>query len=147
MLVWAEEIVKAGAVVIMVDNSGFCWAHKKGCSRCDYIYTLAKFIEDMSLGLGVQAKVFHTGRRTSSGERVADALSQGMMDEVEMEMPGARDVSARASKVLLNWIANQRVYRELGRKGLMEVSRGCEVVQGRDYTMDMQEILGKKLLG
>ena len=101
----------------------------------------------MSVGMGVQAKVFHTGRRTSCGERVADALSKGKMDEVEMEMPGAIDVSARASKVLLDWIASPRVDRALGRKGLMEISRRCDVVQGRDYVMDMQEILGKKLLG
>jgi hypothetical protein len=137
MVIWAEDIVEAGAVAIMVDNSGFCWAHKKGCSRCVYIYTLAKFIQDMSVGMGVQAKVFHTGRRTNSGERVADALSKGNMEEVEMEMTGAVDVSARSSKVLLNWIAIPRVDRELGRKGLMEVSRRCEVVQGRDYTMDL----------
>ena len=41
----------------------------------------------MSVGLGVQAKVYHTGRRTSMGERVADALSKGKMEEVEQEMP------------------------------------------------------------
>ena len=35
------------------------------------------------------------------------------MEEVEQEMPGARDVSARASRVLLDWIANLRVDREL----------------------------------
>ena len=77
----------------------------------------------MSVGLGVQAKVYHTGRRTIMGERVADALSKGKMEEVEQEMSGARDVSARASRVLLDWIANPRVDRELERKGLLEVSR------------------------
>ena len=147
MIIWAEDIVEAGAVATMVDNSGFCWAHSKGCSRDEYIYSLAKFIQDVSVGLGVQAKVYHTGRRTSMGERVADALSKGKMEEVEQEMPGARDVSARASRVLLNWIANPRVDRELGRKGLLEISRRCDVVQWRDYTMDLQEILGRKLLG
>ena len=101
----------------------------------------------MSVGLGVQAKVYHTGRLTSMGERVADALSKGKMEEVEQEMPGARDVSARASRVLLDWIANPRVDRELGRKGLLEVSRRCDVVQGRDCTMNLQEILRGKLLG
>ena len=102
--------------------------------------TLAKFIQDMSVGLGVQAKVYHRGRRTSKGERVADALSKGKLDEIEMEMPGARDVSSRSSKLLLDWIANPRVDREMGRKGLLEVSRRCDVVQGSDYTMDLQEI-------
>ena len=63
------------------------------------------------------------------GERVADALSKGKMKEVEQEMPGARDVSARLSRVLLDWNANPRVDIELGRKGLLEVSKRCDVVQ------------------
>ena len=31
--VWVEEIVEAGAVAVFIDNSGFVWAHRKGCSR------------------------------------------------------------------------------------------------------------------
>ena len=57
-------------------------------------------MQDMNRGLGVMAKIFHTGRRISIGERVADALSKGKMQEVFMEMTGAVDVSSRASKVL-----------------------------------------------
>jgi hypothetical protein len=49
-------------------------------------------LQDMSVGLGVQAKMFHTGMCTSMGERVADALSKGNLEEVEQEMPEARDV-------------------------------------------------------
>ena len=43
--IWVEDIVEAGAVEVMVDNSGFVWAHTRGCSRDEYIYTLAKYIE------------------------------------------------------------------------------------------------------
>ena len=35
----------AGAVGVMIDNSGFFWAQAKGCSRDEFIYTLAKYIE------------------------------------------------------------------------------------------------------
>ena len=42
--VWLENIVAAGADAIMVDNYGFIWAQAKGCSRDEYIYTLAKYI-------------------------------------------------------------------------------------------------------
>ena len=49
-------------------------------------------MNDMSKGLGVKAKIFHTGRRTSIGESVADALSKGKLEEVFLEMPGAVDV-------------------------------------------------------
>ena len=74
---------------------GFVWAHTIGCSWDEYIDTLAKYIENMSesVGLGVKAKIFHTGRRTSMGERVADALSKGKMEEVDQEMRGAIDVT------------------------------------------------------
>ena len=41
---WVEEIVEAGAVALYVDNSGFVWSHRKGCSRDEWIYTLAKFM-------------------------------------------------------------------------------------------------------
>ena len=46
------------------------------------------------------------------------------MEEVYQEMPGAVDVSGRASKVLLDWIKNPRVDRLLGKKGLLEVTGG-----------------------
>jgi hypothetical protein len=45
MSVWVEDIRKAGAVAIMVDNSGFVWGFSNGCSRDEYIYTLAKYIQ------------------------------------------------------------------------------------------------------
>jgi hypothetical protein len=38
------------------------------------------------------------------------------MEEVVWEMLGARDVSARASKVLLSGIANPRIDRALGKR-------------------------------
>ena len=49
----------------------------------------------MSKGLGVVARIFHSGRRTGIGERVADALSIGKMEEVYQEMPVAVDVPSR----------------------------------------------------
>ena len=38
--VWVEDIVAAGAVGIMVDNTGLVWAQAKGCSKDEFIYTL-----------------------------------------------------------------------------------------------------------
>ena len=64
----------------------------------------------MSVGLGVKAKIFHTGTlRTSVEEGVADTLSMGKMEEVDQEMPGAIDVTDRASKILLSWIKIKRM--------------------------------------
>jgi hypothetical protein len=65
--VWVEEIVEAVTVALYIDNSGFVWAHAKGSSRDDYIYTLAKCLQDFCTGVGVLVKVFYTGRHTSLG--------------------------------------------------------------------------------
>jgi hypothetical protein len=94
----------------------------------------------------VVARIFHTGRRTTVGERVADALSKGNFTEVEAEMPGAVDVTHRCSQVLSRWIHDPRVDRALGRRCLQEVAVRAEVVLGRDYVLDMEELLRDKLL-
>ena len=48
----------------------------------------------------MRVKIFHTGRRSTEGERVADALSKGNRLEVQEEMPGAVEISHRVRKVL-----------------------------------------------
>jgi len=139
--VWVEEIVEAGAVAVFIDNSGFVWAHRKGFSRDEYVWTLAKFMEDFGRGLGVKVKLFHTGRRTSKGERIADALSKGNMDEVKNEMPDGVDVSEKCSKVLNRWIHDPRVDRDLARRVLGEVQSKVEVFIGMNITLEMEEML------
>ena len=139
--IWAKDIVEVGAAAIYVDNAGFVYAAAKGTSKCEHIYTLAKYIADMSAGMGVQIKICHTGRRTTSGERICDALSKGAFSEVKQEMPDGKDVSQRASKVLLRWINNPVVTRSLGRSGLQEVATQCEVEMGRDYAMEQRDLV------
>jgi hypothetical protein len=94
----------------------------------------------------VVARIFHTGRRTTVGERVADALSKGNFAEVEAEMPGAVDVTHRCSQILSRWIHDPRVDRALGRRCLQEMAVRAEVVLGRDYVLDMEELVRDKLL-
>ena len=91
----------------------------------------------------MKVKVFHTGRRTSVGERVADALSKGNMREVEEEMPGAKDVSVRGSRVLERWIHDPRVDRDLARRVLQEVAPRVDVHIGRDYVLEMEGMLSE----
>ena len=73
----------------------------------------------MASGMGVDIKLFHTGRKTTMGERVADALSKENMEEVRAEMPDDIDVSSR---VLGKWLDDPVVTRSLARRGLMEVA-------------------------
>ena len=83
-------------------------------------------------------RIFHTGRRTTVGERVADALSKGNFVEVEKEMPGAVDVTHRCSRVLSRWIHDPRVDRAMGRRCLQEMAVRGDVMVGRDYFLDME---------
>ena len=95
---------------------GFIYTCGNGSSKCEFVYSMAKFIQDMSEGMGVNIKLFHTGRRTNAGERICDALSKGEFKDVRQEMADGKDISDRASKVLLRWINNPIVTRSLGRQ-------------------------------
>jgi hypothetical protein len=94
----------------------------------------------------VVARIFHTGRQTSVGERVADALSKGNFTEVDEEMPGAVDVTHRCSQVLSQWIHDPRVDRALGWRCLQEMAVRADVLVGRDYVSDMDDMIRDKLL-
>ena len=107
---WVKEIVRIGAAAIYVDNAGFVFACGNGTSRFEYVYTMA--------GMGVNIKLFHTGRRTTAGERICDALSKGEFSEMRQGMSDGKDISGRASKVLLRWINDPKVTGSLGRLGL-----------------------------
>jgi hypothetical protein len=77
---------------------------------------------------------------------VADAVSKGNFAEVEEEMPGAVDVTHRCSRVLSHWIHDPRVDRALGRRCLQEMAVRADVLVGRDYVLDMEELSRDKLL-
>ena len=63
-------------------------------------------------------------------------------------MPGAVDVSCRYSTVLSRWIHDPRVvWRALGRRCLQEVAARADVFLGRDFVLDMEELLRDELLG
>ena len=71
--------------------------------------------------------MFHTSRRTSLGDKVADDLSKDKVLDVMQALPGSRDVTAKASKVLLSWLKAPRVDMELGRAVLVELAMQTEV--------------------
>ena len=105
---WAAEIQEAGGAALMIDNLGFCYASSSGCSADEIIWTLSKALADLAEGLGVPIKVFHTSRRTSLGDKVADDLSKDKVLDVMQALPGSRDVTTRASRVMLSWLKSPR---------------------------------------
>ena len=83
---------------MQVDNLGFVYATESGCSTDEIIYTLSKCLKDVADGLGIQVAVFHTGRRTSVGDQIADDLSKGKLENMEDLMGDSQDVGLGLSK-------------------------------------------------
>ena len=125
----------------MCDNLGFVYAFRKGHSKDIHIYTLAKAVHDIGLGLGAQVRIFHTGRRTSVGDKVVDHLSKYEMVAVRNLVPNMLDVRDQLPRVLGDWINKPRPCQDLGRKALVELSRRFPVKTDRDYRTDMDVLL------
>ena len=139
--VWAAEIQRAGGAAILVDNIGFMWAAHNGNSRDEHVWTLVNCLDSLARGLGVNIKVFHTKRRTSLGDQIADDLSKGIVSNLNDSLPGHSDVSYTASRVLLKWIERPMVKFELGRDVLLEVkaTMGLDINAGPSYTSMSQD--------
>ena len=139
--IWAAEIQRAGGAAILVDNIGFMCATHNGNSRDEHVWTLVNCLDSLARGLGVGIKVFHTRRRTSLGDQIADDLSKGVVSNLNDSLPGHRDVSCTVSRVLLKWIERPMVKFELGRDVLLEVKAklGLDVNAGPSYTLMSQD--------
>ena len=134
--VWAAEIQRAGGAAIMVDNIGFMWASQNGNSRDEHVWTLVNCLDSLARGLGVKIKVFHTRRRTSLGDQVADDLSKGVLYKLNDYLPGHSDITSTVSRTLVKWIERPMVRFELGRQILNEIeaARSLDVNAGPSYT-------------
>ena len=68
-------------------------------------------------------------------------MSKREFSEVRQEMPDGKDISERASKVLLRWINDPKVSRSLGMSGLQTIATQCDVELGRDYAMEQSSLV------
>ena len=109
--------------------------------RCEHVWTLVNCLDSLARGLGVNIKVFHTRRRTTLGDQIADDLSKGVVSNLNDSLPGHSDVSYTASRVLLKWIERPIVKFELGRDVLLEVktTMGLDINAGPSYTLLSQD--------
>ena len=90
--------------------------------------------------------IFHTGRRTSVGDKVVDHLSKFEMKEAHELVPGLKDVGERVPNSLNMWINKPLPCHDLGRRVLVELGRRFPVKLGRDYRRDLGHMLaGGKL--
>ena len=125
----------------MCDNLGFVYANKAGHSKDLHIYTIAKALNDVCLGLGARMKVYHTGRRTSVGDKVVDHLSKHEMEAAANLIPGMSDVSDKLPEAVGEWIRRPLPKQDLGRKVLEELQGRFPVKLGRDYRQDLEDLV------
>ena len=67
-LLMMPDEVRNGELDIMCDNAGFVFSYKAKYSKCAYVYTLAKTINDMGLGPACKVRVKKTLRCSAAQE-------------------------------------------------------------------------------
>ena len=76
LVTWLPEVKRKGAVVLRVDNIGFCYAWRNGHSQDLYIYTITKAMIDIARMAEVRVEVDHVLRRSEVGDEIVDNLSR-----------------------------------------------------------------------
>ena len=83
LVTWLSEAKRRGSVILCVDNTGFCYAYKKGHSRVLFVYTVVKAMRYVAECLELNLHVEHVMRRTDEGDMIVNHLSK---NEVEKAM-------------------------------------------------------------
>ena len=131
-LTTVPDLARNSAIDLPNDNSGFVAVFGKKHSSCPYLYTVAKAIHDVAVGLNCKVTVTKTGRCSGQGEVTADALSKGEWDSAWKLMPDMNVDPAFIPRVLLKWIANPVPDMELGFKVLAEMSAYTKVLHMKE---------------
>ena len=127
-LTMIPDKVRNKEATIHCDNAGFAAIFHKHRSKCDYAYTMAKAINDLSLHLGCKVNVEKIKRCSSLQTEAADALSKGDWARAWSSMPGKDVDPKRIPRVLLRWIANPTPDLCLGEKIAEEMSTYTEML-------------------
>ena len=76
LVTWLPEVKRKGAVVLRVDNIGFCCPWRIGHGQDLYIYTITKAMMDIARMAEVRVEVDHVLRRSEVGDEIVDNLSR-----------------------------------------------------------------------
>ena len=109
-------------VIILCDNAAFVATYKKKHSSCEYAYSVAKAIHDVSMALGTVTKVVKTRRCSGPAEEAADALSKGEWERAWTLMPHKHEDPGRIPRAILAWIQNPVPDMMLGEKIVHDMS-------------------------
>ena len=141
LMTWLPEARRRGSVTLRVDNTGFCYAYKKGHSRDLYVYTLVKALRYVAESLELNLHVLHVMRRTDDGDMIVDHLSKNEVEKAKDLCSAMIEVPV-GSKYLEKWIRQPAVLWDLGRRMLIDGGRWSSLVD-RDYMKEMREFAGK----
>ena len=108
-------------IVIPCDNDGFVGVYRKGNSTCELAWTVAKALHTLVDRLGTQLLVSDTRRMSGLGERMADRISKGKVEEAR-SMGYMHLEQQRLPTVLLRWIRDPVRKVDLGHEILEELS-------------------------
>ena len=142
LVTWLPEVKRRGAVVLRVDNIGFCYAWRNGHSKDLYIYNIVKAMIDIARMAEVRVEVEHVLRRSEVGDEIVDNLSKDAVGEEEKRRLGLIEV-APGSLYLVNWLEDPVLRWDLGRRIVVDLGHE-EIIPERNYKKDMW-ILGKEL--
>ena len=126
VLAAGAERVQGLELRFWVDNIGSCNIWKHGYSNsCRLSTTVVKAIGEVVAGLGCRVDIQKVTRCSSTGTRMADALSKGDFRRFRAE-PGGADLGlepATVPKAMLTWTARPVVEDTLGTQILQELAR------------------------
>ena len=86
-LTMVPDRVRNKEATIFCDNAGFVAIYRKRRSKCEYSYTFAKAIGDLTGYLSCKVNVVKIGRCSDQGAEASDALSKGDWDRAWCNMP------------------------------------------------------------
>ena len=108
LVTWLPEVKRKGAVVLRVDNNGFCYAWRNGHGQDLYIYTITKAMIDIARMAEVRVEVDHVLRRSEVGD-----LSKNAVGAEEKKRLGMTEV-ATGSIYLTNLLKDPSLRWDLG---------------------------------
>ena len=121
-LVTIPNLARNKEVIILCDNSAFVSTYKKKHSSCEYAYSVAKAIHDISTALGAVTKIVKTRRCSGPAEEAADALSKGEWERAWALMPKKDKDPGRIPREILAWVQNPTPDLRLGEKIVKDMS-------------------------
>ena len=115
------HLLKNKAVVVMTDNIGVVWSHKKGSSRDLYTHTISKACDFLCQKMNINLRVEKVRRCSDQASIAADLLSKGHLHEAINTMGSVDHNIPYIPRTIVQWLDNPIPSRVLGRAIIEEL--------------------------